>query len=664
MVVPFHNPSNTRLQIEGAPAGLPNDFPDPDGAQGTWTLAAGVDARYLDILSDGTKFTITSVTGAADGLASVVSPMMPAIAGDYYRHRYDVTAITAGNKVVFTIAFFDANKNAISVTPPGLSGSGSVAGGVGTNYGAAVQAPAGTAYVRLNWTQVVVASGANAAVGSTASMNRLMLTHGSSAAVAGNFAFTPHVTWIDVLNKSTTVTVDRAALDLGTLSATVLDSTLDPATTDTITPGRAVRLQALIAGTWEDVFTGTIDDADVVYTKNRVGAEATTITISAIDAASALANTPQARGVATLAQLPWIMEFYAQVPWKINGNASHVRNPSNAQPVSQNPDASLLDQIGITRDSVSGYAWVDRHGVLVAYDSGSMPAGTLCTFSDVANAGATFDGYSAIAVGWNTDDVINQVTVNWLRQTGAGAASEEIPYGPYVDTASVQKYRARSRTFTMHGTNESGATIAAFAAAVIAANKTPVRKASSLTLPVRDARSHGHAATLDLYDKVAVVYGTKLNTTYRITSIKHEISPEDGWLTTYGYGIAGQIAAPSSPPSPAASSNTTDGQWINVGDPGAPAFQNGWTNYGAGYVPTRFMRKSGIVYVQMTAKAGTVSVAIFTLPPGYRPSSTISPTPGNGNGTNSAIILNDGRVIVTTPAGGTAGLVVDFPADV
>jgi hypothetical protein len=62
----------------------------------------------------------------------------------------------------------------------------------------------------------------------------------------------------------------------------------------------------------------------------------------------------------------------------------------------------------------------------------------------------------------------------------------------------------------------------------------------------------------------------------------------------------------------------TDGTWITIGNSGAPAFQNGWTNYGSGYASAAYMRRNGIVYLKGPVKTGTLNAVLFTLPCGYR----------------------------------------------
>jgi hypothetical protein len=65
--------------------------------------------------------------------------------------------------------------------------------------------------------------------------------------------------------------------------------------------------------------------------------------------------------------------------------------------------------------------------------------------------------------------------------------------------------------------------------------------------------------------------------------------------------------------------------WIAVGAPGAPAFQNGWANFGGGFEDLRFYEEGGIVRLQglVTRAAGASLLPIFTLPVGYRPAASL-----------------------------------------
>ena len=64
-----------------------------------------------------------------------------------------------------------------------------------------------------------------------------------------------------------------------------------------------------------------------------------------------------------------------------------------------------------------------------------------------------------------------------------------------------------------------------------------------------------------------------------------------------------------------------------------PTFENGWENYSSSYNPARYFKDSlGIVHLIGVVYNGDMNKAIFTLPPGYRPSRTeIIPVLARGN---------------------------------
>jgi hypothetical protein len=74
---------------------------------------------------------------------------------------------------------------------------------------------------------------------------------------------------------------------------------------------------------------------------------------------------------------------------------------------------------------------------------------------------------------------------------------------------------------------------------------------------------------------------------------------------------------PQGPPGPIGA--ITMESWRYVGQPGEPAFESGWTNYG-GFSPASFRKfPDGRVLVRGLVMGGTPTGAVFTLPPGYRP---------------------------------------------
>lgn len=112
------------------------------------------------------------------------------------------------------------------------------------------------------------------------------------------------------------------------------------------------------------------------------------------------------------------------------------------------------------------------------------------------------------------------------------------------------------------------------------------------------------------------------------------------------------------------------GSWTRVlGDTGwqTPSLLNSWANYALGFQVTRYRRLNGIVHIEGHVKSGTVGLAVFTLPAGFRPlANKIYATPANA-GVADVRVLPDGTVYVAGYyAGGTnaiVGLNISFPAE-
>lgn len=114
-----------------------------------------------------------------------------------------------------------------------------------------------------------------------------------------------------------------------------------------------------------------------------------------------------------------------------------------------------------------------------------------------------------------------------------------------------------------------------------------------------------------------------------------------------------------------------DTGWIYLGNPGAPAYQNGMTSYaltaagGGHHGMPRFRRIGDIVY--MEGLVGSVPAAnyttIFNLPVGFRPDGDIIPVGlGNGATENQGIrVLANGDVVTGTGVSAWTSLVCQFP---
>lgn len=93
----------------------------------------------------------------------------------------------------------------------------------------------------------------------------------------------------------------------------------------------------------------------------------------------------------------------------------------------------------------------------------------------------------------------------------------------------------------------------------------------------------------------------------------------------------------------------TANNFVNVGDTGAPAFQNGWVAYGSSYGKVGYWKDPfGFVHLKGLAKSGTINTNIFTLPPGYRPYERKRYMAVSNGAVGILDVLTDGSVLPVT----------------
>jgi hypothetical protein len=94
-----------------------------------------------------------------------------------------------------------------------------------------------------------------------------------------------------------------------------------------------------------------------------------------------------------------------------------------------------------------------------------------------------------------------------------------------------------------------------------------------------------------------------------------------------------------------------------IGSQGSPAFTNSWAHYGAPYANAGYlMRPDGWVELLGMIKNGTVGSSAFTLPPGWRPSTTktLAVFSGSANSIGRVDIGSDGTVTPVSPSSNTS----------
>lgn len=336
--------------------------------------------------------------------------------------------------------------------------------------------------------------------------------------------------WINVTGSARSITTDRQDGEVGLMTAEIIDATLDPLINTTLRLGRPVRVLAKNGAGWSPIFTGTIDNLEVNYDAYAEESKRATISISGVDYVSVLNNQPERRGVGTINALRWIVP----TPFNINGATTAL---GTGTVVATNDNASVWDQIITTRDSVSGYAWVDMAGTLKVYDNANMPT--------TNKANLTEDVYRNVEMGFKLDQVINSVTVKWLRYNIGTEASTEVPYGPITDEASIAQWGVRSAEFTIQGPTESESAIQTFANGVLSRSSTASARPSMAEIPLRVESDLALARNIDLNDRVTVTHpNTNTTTSLRVNGVRHIIGP-DSWDLEFTFSLPSAVVVPT-----------------------------------------------------------------------------------------------------------------------
>lgn len=608
----------------------PNLLKNPHGVGGAWgwiTPPAGAPASGAFLGGYSEQFPAVdyiefSLTGAANVENWYTSEPEPVAAGEWCSAQFRLrAALPAAVSSRISIQYLDTSGAVIS-TQAGPSIPGGTAANTTHRFHAPAAAPAGT----VNAVMKVSATHANTLGSISLRIDSAMLTKGATAAHVKDVAFVEPYVYTDVLLPSHDIAVERAGLSLGTLTARLRDTSLDPAVASLIRPGNPVRLMARIADaagayvgtTYEPLFVGEIKSAGSKYELTHPDpAKRTLITINAVDATARLANLKQPQGVSQISDLRYLLEG-ASTPFRVR-DASNPdiwqagQIPGSPGIVSRNENASILDQIALTRDTQLGHAWVNKWGRMSVFTAPKMDTTVRATLAEV-------DYNADIDIDFDTTRLINVVTIKRQGFDPEGKPVETV-FGPYVSDASVAKWGSFAAEFTVVGMADGA--VEAHATAILAANAEPVVQVNRLTLPVThpvDFRTAGpttfeHRAHLDVYDRVTVNNDrAAISQTLRVASLRHRITPKK-WLLDLSFASTGGAAMPSPAPAlPEGVLTFPDTPWANL------TLVNGWTNNNANS-PARYRRLGGVVYIEGVILPGTNAHATgcATLPAGFRP---------------------------------------------
>ncbi|GAA4698240.1 hypothetical protein [Nocardioides nanhaiensis] len=528
----FPTNAQVRLEVQKDWTTLANLVANHDGRSGGWgwTPTSGVRVSQSGVLLEVRTLTAQTTGSALSDHAQV--PLQTSSTD--YQLRGQI-ALGGRNSTSVTVQASYRCYNASKVLI-GTVGTTAHITTTGTTTMPAVTAPVGTRFVAMNL--LVSRSGSATTAGDWVTVSNLTMAYGTAAQI---FAYTPLATpTYDTITGSTTdIEINREALNLGTLSAIVRDANLDPATNALLVKGRRVRVSALdplTMNTQQMLFVGTLLNVKVDYElkdpeipTNRQ----TRIELSAVDNVSVLANSSRTEGVATVPELPGVLNGL-RLPWSVDGSSTSI---DAYTVVARNESASALDQVLITRDSQRGEAWVDRTGVLRVFSRSALSNTSVATLAEA--------DYSDLNVDFDSDRLINVVRINLLRLNLIDGQTVETAFGPYVDQESVDKWGMFAADFTVQGISTTGTALQDYANAILTSNANPKRRINTVTLPVKThSQVIASRALLDLGDVVTVSNtAAAINEAMRITSVKHVITPGK-WLVTFGF------AAPASSPVP------------------------------------------------------------------------------------------------------------------
>ncbi|HEY0701068.1 MAG TPA: H-type lectin domain-containing protein, partial [Micromonospora sp.] len=535
-----------KLELETIPEGaLVNLIENTHGLQGGygWVAAVG-QVQGITVPANRLRYTFQDVTPTPSTFYAEDCPIGPS---HYASARFTVPAFEfAGQSYKARFEFFDVAGDQVGAGPQtAFLAASATPVQIGPH-----QAPATATVVRLRFDHFDTLTGGIPDGGDHMDFTDVALVTRASNAVV-DFGTLVQPTWVDVLGPSHSVKVVREALNVGTLDAVVLDADLDPATADTIRPGRGCRLLAYDGDTWEPIFTGKTLDVNVTYDLMRADEKRTRIALTAVDNIAQLASVKRPYGVREISWLRGNVLPGCRVPWVVNGS----QNGNTTTIIcSVNENNSALDQIALTRDSKLGYAWVDRHNRLIANDAVNMPL-TSVTLDE--------DDYSSLDLAWNSRALINHVLIKAILLGNPGDLvtipnvaqyqTTEHVFGPYTDAASVHEWGARGPIdgFTVHGKTISESTMKTYAEAILAANANPEVRANNLLIPIRTAADIAPGkALLELYDLVNVLNAAQgLDQDSRVTALEHSITGHK-WTVRVGFDAPDSVAAPlSTPPS-------------------------------------------------------------------------------------------------------------------
>lgn len=356
-------------------------------------------------------------------------------------------------------------------------------------------------------------------------LSQAMLTTAATSGGANqNF---PADVWVNILGTALTITTESGnkldgvqdILTPGFLTATITDPALDPATSSSLKKGRQIRLQATASGT-KPVWQGVIDTADTEYEDNKKGPVQRRITITAVDAARSLDNSPLATTVTGgFAGQVSAAAAAARLPTSDGSTTPAAGTGVEAEDAS----ATSTDWIRRACNTYGGYVWIDQLGVIQQRLAAALATSPAYTFSDnSADTGALF--YTKIGLNFGSRSLVNALNIS--RYNVDEIEGDFKTYGPYVAEASEYDNGGR----VTDDIEITAGSPSALAASILPVFATPKRFPREVRVDAMDDLAK--VLSVNKYDPVRVKRLALFNDVVRVISIRHEIT-STSWATYF-----------------------------------------------------------------------------------------------------------------------------------
>ncbi len=516
---------------------------NPSGRLGMfgWAMYGGgggaISGSTSPVAEDGYAFTMTNLSIET----ALNSAPFPAPAGSN-TVKVDFAAVfSVAKNVEVRVYFYDANGAIISTVMMPYAFTANTTRTI-TDIGVSAPTGATTASVTIS----------ALAGGGTGVIARVYI----STTTTGTGSATPRPTvpnvWTDILSQTFSINSEQGndlngvedVLQAGSLIAVIGNPTLDPATSTLLQKGRPIRLTATTGGATRDVWTGSIETADVDYDDSKGTAKPLRITLTATDDARKLldATLAVARAGGFKAQVSSAARAAGLATY--DGTMSPLET-IGAGVVAEDASAKVADWLRRACNTHGGYVWVDGSNRtqqrLVSY----LPTAPVAVMSDThADTGAL--KYTSCPMNFGSRSLVNALTVKRFNtdEVEDNGAKE---YGPYLVNSSVATYDRIAGSIEITDGSPS-----AVAAAVLPVFATPRPFPTEVAFATHDAIAA--VLAVGLYDPVRVKRTAQgFDQVVRVLRIRHEIRAKvggDTWKTTMTprpleSGIAVSVTNPS-----------------------------------------------------------------------------------------------------------------------